>query len=296
MLFGETGARHHRGDLLLLDHLPTDEIFDVGVIDIHDHHFGGAPRGAAGFDGTGCPVPDFQEAHQAGGAAAAGKALVLTAQAGEIGAGAGAIFEQPGFPRPQIHDAALVDEVVVHALDETGMRLRMFVGRGRLHQPSGDVVDIEMALARPVDAIGPVEAGVEPLRRVGGGPLGRQHMAHFVIEGARVGLGVEIAAFPAPIGPGACHAMEHLLGRNLTGQRGAFVGFAPPQPFRYAVFGNLFQLRRHARFAEIFLGQHVARHLAPRLGDFDAGLLENDRSVGVADLAGTFSECDRLIG
>ena len=153
-----------------------------------------------------------------------------------------------------------------------------------------------MTLAWPVDAIGPVEAGVEPLRRVGGCPLGRQHVAHFVIESARVGLGVEITTLPAPIGPGARHAMEHLLGRNLAGQRGAFVGLAPPQPFGYAVFGDLFQLRRHARLAEIFLGQHVARHLAPRLGDFDAGLLENDRSIGVADLAGTFSERDRLIG
>src|SRR4029079_3667129 len=47
----------------------------------------------------------------------------------EVGAGAGAVFEQAGFTHPQVHDAALVDEVVTDALDEAGVRLRMLVSR-----------------------------------------------------------------------------------------------------------------------------------------------------------------------
>ena len=77
---------------------------------------------------------------------------------------------------------------------------------------AGLVVDVEMALARAVDAIGPVQAGVEPLRRVGGAFLRRQHVAMLVVEGAGVILAVEIAALPAPIGPGAGEAVEHLAG------------------------------------------------------------------------------------
>ncbi len=50
MFLGELGAGHERRDLLLLLHLPIDEVDDVGVVDIDDHHFGGAPRGAARFD------------------------------------------------------------------------------------------------------------------------------------------------------------------------------------------------------------------------------------------------------
>src|SRR5690606_40128225 len=49
---------------------------------------------------------------------------------------------------------------LVHRLDEAGMRLRVLVGRLGLHQLVGEGVDVEMALAGAVDAIGPVEAGV----------------------------------------------------------------------------------------------------------------------------------------
>src|SRR6185437_11152665 len=61
-------------------------------------------------------------------------------------------------------------------------------------------------------------------------------------------------------------------------------------------FGNGFQVRGNARLAEIFLGQHVARHLAPAFGNLDVGLLENHRSVRVSDLAGGVAERDALIG
>ena len=74
-----------------------------------------------------------------------------------------------------------------------------------------------MALAGAVDAIGPVQAGVEPLRRIGRDALGGQHVAELVHEGARVVLGLEVAALPAPVGPGAGQTVEHVGGTALAG-------------------------------------------------------------------------------
>src|SRR6185312_9494011 len=122
-------------------------------------------------------VADLEEAHQAGRLAAARKFFVLAAQEGEVRAGARTVFEQARFPRPEIHDPAFVDEIVLHALDEAGMRLRVLISAGGLRQLAGDVIDIEMTLARPVDAIGPVQAGIEPLRRVRRRLLRREHVA-----------------------------------------------------------------------------------------------------------------------
>ncbi len=182
--------------------------------------------------------PILRKAHQAGRLAAAGELFAFAAQFREIRAGAGAVFEQPRLAHPQIHDAALVDEVVGDRLDEAGMRLRMLIGAvGRL-ELSALEIDIEMALARAVDAIGPVQAGVEPLRRVRRHHLHRQHVAVLVEERLRIGFAREIAALPAPIGPGAGEPVEHLfaggladeaLGLGQLRQRG-LVEHAAPQP------------------------------------------------------------------
>src|SRR5947209_8401164 len=105
-----------------------------------------------------------------------------------------------------------------------------------------------MALRRAVDAIGPVKPGVEPLRRVRRADLAGEHQPDLVVKGRRVLLGVEIAAFPAPIGPGPRHAIEDLAGARFTAVTGALgqrresrppafagVGGAPPQPGRKAL-------------------------------------------------------------
>ena len=122
-------------DLLLLDHLPVDEGLDIGMVDVDRHHLGGAARRAAGLDGARRAVADLEEAHQAGGTAAARQALAVAAQRGEVGAGARAVFEEPRLAHPEIHDAAIVHEVIGDGLDEAGMRLRMLVGALRCQQP-----------------------------------------------------------------------------------------------------------------------------------------------------------------
>src|ERR1700729_3089883 len=97
-----------------------------------------------------------------------------------------------------------------------------------------------MALAGAIDAIGPVQAGVEPLRAVRRALLRRQHVAKLVIESAGVCLAVEIAALPPPIGPGAGQPVEHLLGGMLAGGFAAAsgIGLFAPEKFRHAFLGR----------------------------------------------------------
>src|SRR5205085_9690594 len=121
------------------------------------------PRTAAGLYRAGGAVAELEEAHQPGGAAAAGQSLAVAAQFREVGAGARAVFEQARLAHPQIHDAALIDEIVGDGLDKAGVRLRVLVGALGSAQFPGAVIDVVVALRRPVDAIGPVEPGVEPL-------------------------------------------------------------------------------------------------------------------------------------
>ena len=301
---GELRAGDHRRHLLLLAHLPADELLDVGMVDVDHHHLRRPPGGAAGLDSAGGAVADLEEAHQAGRAAAAGQRLVLGAQPREVGAGAGAVLEQPRFAHPQVHDAAVVDQVVGDALDEAGVRLRPLVGGGRgVHLP-GPVLRPEVALRRTVDAIGPVQAGVEPLRRVGGRLLRRQHVAQLVVEGAGAGLVVEVAALPAPVGPGAGHPVEDLAGtalapaahlRRYQRQR-LLVRSPPPQPRRHALFRHRHQPHRNARLAEVLLGEDIAGDLRPRRRHLDVVLAEDDGAVGIADLAARGAEGDAVVG
>ena len=304
MIAAELRSRDKGGDLLLFDDFPVDVFRDVRMVDIHRHHLGGAAGRAAGLDGAGGAVADLQEAHQAGRPAAARQALAFAPKPREIAAGAGAVFEQARLAHPQIHDAALIDQIVADRLNEAGMGLRPLVGGGRTHHLAGLVIDIVMALARPVDAVGPVQAGIEPLRRIRRAHLGRQHVAHLVVVGVRVGFRIEIAAFPAPVGPGAGQPVEDLPGIGLRGAALAFrqpvqglaVGFLAPQPFRHVLLGDRCQRRRDAGLAEIFLRQHVGRHLAPCRGHLDVVQTEHQRSVRVANLADGIAKVDIGIG
>ena len=186
------------------------------MVDIDRHHLGGAPGRAARLDRTGRAVADLEERHQAGRLAAARQTLAIGAHLGEVGAGAGAVLEKTRLADPEVHDAAFAHQIVGDALDEAGVRLRPFVSRVGLISLAVAMVDVPMALAGAVDAVGPVQAGVEPLRRVRRADLRRQHEAMFVVERARVVLAVEVAAFPSPVGPRTGHAVEDLPGAHLA--------------------------------------------------------------------------------
>src|SRR5437868_14418411 len=110
-----------------------------------------------------------------------------------------------------------------------------FVSGSRALDLAGVGIDEVMPLRRPLDAVGPVQARVEPLRRVGSAHLGGQHVARFIEKSAGVGLAGEIAALPAPIGPAAGEPAEDLAGVGLVREAGAIVsGTAALQPVWHA--------------------------------------------------------------
>ena len=176
----------------------------------------------------------------------------------------------------------------------------MFVGRLRFGELAGGKVDVEMPLARSVDAVSPVEPCVEPLRRVGRCHLHRQHVDELIEEGASVRLRIEIAALPTPIGPGAGEPLEDLFRRMFAGAAFLFrkrrqrrlVGGRAPQPRGNGLFLDLLQPGGHPRLAEVFLGQYVGGDLRPEAWHLDIRGLEHHRAVGIADLAFRQSECD----
>src|SRR5262245_20388036 len=184
------------------------------------------------------------------------------------------------------------------------MRLRMLVSRFRFRQLAGEGIDVVVALAWPVDAVSPVQAGVEPLRRVGRAHLRRQHVAQLVEEGLRVFLGIEVTALPAPIGPRTGKTVEHLLGADLAdvtvllGQRGEWVlvGDRAPEEGRYGILLDLLQAGGDAGLAEIFLRQDVGGDLRPEFRHLNIVELEHHRAVRVADLAGGEAELDACVG
>src|SRR5690606_20038877 len=130
-----------------------------------------------------------------------------------------------------------------------------------------------------------------------------QHVAGLVEEGAGIGFRVEIAMLPAPIGPGAGHAVEKLGGAGLAAGRAAlqrlFVrrvgGLAALQPCGHAVLGHALEGRGHTSLAQTALGQHVGRHLRPFGGHFHPVEMEHHRAVGIADFAADGGEAHRLV-
>ena len=129
-----------------------------------------------------------------------------------------AVLEEPRLAGPEVHDAAVVDEVVADGLDEAGVRLRVRVGVLALEQLAGLRVAVEVALRRAGDAVGEVQARVEPLRAVGGAHLVQQHVRELVVERLGVFGGVEVAVLLAPVPPAAGQAVDDLLGRSSPGR------------------------------------------------------------------------------
>src|SRR5262249_31154664 len=95
------------------------------------------------------------------------------------------------------------------------MRGRPLVSRRRTFHLPACGIHIVMTLRWAFDAVGPVEAGIEPLRRVRGGHLRRQHVAGLVIECAGVGFGGKVAALPTPVRTAAGQAVEDLASIRL---------------------------------------------------------------------------------
>ena len=110
----DPGAGDHSSDFLLFNDFPVDKLFDIGVIQVQAHHLGRAPRCPAGLDRARRAVSDSEERHQPGGLASARERFVLAPQLGEVRSRARAVFEDPCFASPQIHDPAIIDQVILN--------------------------------------------------------------------------------------------------------------------------------------------------------------------------------------
>ena len=228
------GAGHDGGHFLLLDHLPVDEIFDIRVICITDHHFRRPAGGTARFDCTCGPIPNFQKAHKAGRLATTRKIFASTAQGREVGSGAGAVLKQTRFTHPKIHDPAIIHQIIGDGLNEASMRLRMLIAAVRFGQLASLVIDVMMPLRRAINPIGPMQPSVKPLRRVRSGSLGCQHIAHLVKISAGVLFRGKITTLPAPIGPCASQTIKDLLGGGFPAKCCILCRHAATQKARHA--------------------------------------------------------------
>ena len=168
-----------------------------------------------------------------------------------------------------------------------GVRLRPLVGGGGPRQDARVRVDVVVALGRAGEPVGVVEPGVEPLRRVRGRDLGREHVAELVVEGPRVRGGVEVAVLLAPVHPAAGQAVEHLPGIPLAAQHRPTVTVQQG----LAVRGIL----RHPGLPEVFLGQDVGGHRRPPGRHRDPVLAEDRGAVRVLDLRHSLVELDARV-
>ncbi len=123
------------------------------MIQVETNHLGCPACGATGFDGACCPVPDFKKAHETAGSTASAEFLSLSPYIGKIRSHTRSVFEYARFPDPEVHNAAIIYQVIFHTQDETGVWLRTFVGRRRLLQKAVCLVNVIMSLGLTGDAI-----------------------------------------------------------------------------------------------------------------------------------------------
>jgi len=160
-------------------------------------------------------VTDLEPAHQARRLTPAAERFVRRPQVREVGPRAAAILEQPRLAGPQVHDPAFIDKIVADRLDKARVRLGVRVRIVREPKLAGLGVGDPVALCWSIDAIRPVEPGVEPLGAVGRAHLVDHHVLEFVLERLGVLGGIEVAVLFAPEPPAAREAMDHLLGGLL---------------------------------------------------------------------------------
>jgi hypothetical protein len=146
---GEPGARDQRRHLLLLEHLPRDELLDVGMVDIDHDHLGGRRVVPPDLMAPAARSPILRNDIRPDDLPPPDSFSSGAADAREVRAGARAVLEEAGLADPQVHDAAFVDQVVGDALDEAGMRLRPFVGRVRRMDDAVAMIDVPMPWPGP---------------------------------------------------------------------------------------------------------------------------------------------------
>ncbi len=255
------------------------------MVGIEYDHLGGPAGGSAGLHRRGRTVGDLQKGEQPGGNAAAGEVFVGGPDFGEIGARARTVLEEPGFPGDEIHDAALVHQIVLDIQDEAGVGLGAGIGRTGFDHLVGKGVHVIMTLGGPLYAVDRVQARIEPLGAVGRGDLVGEHIEKFFIENLFVLGAVEITRLSSPKTPGIGQAVKNLPGIVL-GSRPAAGSGKDGLRFWQVLRPGKFRLSADSGLSKVFLGDYVGGYLAPEGGNDHVVHMENDLPVGIAYLAG----------
>ena len=148
-------------------------------------------------------------------------------------------------------------------------------------------VDEVVALRRPFDAVGPVQAGVEPLRAVRGRHLFDQYEADFIVEGAGVGFRREVFAPSSPStssnprGGGTPDVNQFRHRSVCPCPSGALLRHESKRECRRST--DMHKTRRRTGTAEVFLRENIDRDLRPLGRHHHVGHFENDRSVRITD-------------
>src|SRR6185437_15729743 len=182
---------------------------------------------------------------------------------GKIRSDTRTILKDPRLPYPKIHQATLIDEVVLNAQYKTGMRLRPFICRGRQFQLTVRLIYIVMSLRLTRNAIALMKPRIEPLRRIGHTGLVEDAVNQLLIKYLGILRTIEIAIPLAPYAPAICHAMRHLFDRGLTTQRTVRL--------------------RNARLPEIFLRKDIGSDLTPPGRDLHIIHFKYDLPAGIPD-------------
>ncbi len=146
----EAGVGEHPR-LALLDRLRPDELFDVGVVGVEDHHLRRPPGLAARLDRAGGRIGPSHETHRSGGGATALERFVRRPDPRQVDAGTRAALEDQTLLAVPVEDRG---HLVLDGEDEAGARLLR-------HAPHPDV---------------------EPDRAVERGALGDQDVLQLVAE------------------------------------------------------------------------------------------------------------------
>ena len=256
----EAGIAQH-ACLALLDRLAPDEVRDVRMVGVEDHHLGGAPRPATRLDRAGRRVGAPHEAHRSGCGAATLQPLLRRPDRRQIDAGT----------RPALEDRAFLDVPV----------------EDRLHLVFDREDEAGAGLLRLA-----LDADVEPHRGVERCLLVDEQVLQLDAERPGLRLVDEVAVLVAPRGDGVDDAVDDLAQRRLTGRRAEMATEVllgddvrrVERPRRRELHVGL--LEGHGAVPEVAdpgiapLPCHRVVGVRPRLGevaaDADAGLLRGD--------------------
>ena len=180
----EAGLGQHP-NLVLLAGLAPDEVSDVGMPNIKDHHLGRPSSLASTLNGAGRRVGTSHEAHRSAGLSAAPQSLPTRPDGAQVDARTGTALEDRALLDVPVQDGR---HLVVHGEDEAGRGLLGYAGH----------------------------ANVEPDGRVEGRPLGHNQVPELGGEGVGLVTVDEIAVVQAPIGDRSGHPVGDLAQRALA--------------------------------------------------------------------------------